>query len=63
MDQTEVSITCPYCWESIVILTDPSVPEQEYVEDCQVCCNPIDIRVQVDHQGAQSVQATNPDDA
>ncbi|WP_027124457.1 CPXCG motif-containing cysteine-rich protein [Gelidibacter mesophilus] len=32
---------CPYCWEEISMLIDYSVPNQTYVEDCEVCCNPI----------------------
>jgi hypothetical protein len=35
------SITCPYCWETIEIALDLSVDEQQYVEDCSVCCQPI----------------------
>ena len=35
------SITCPYCWETIEIALDLSVEEQQYVEDCSVCCRPI----------------------
>jgi len=34
---------CPYCWESISVLLDPSVLNQYLVEDCEVCCNPIEI--------------------
>lgn len=34
---------CPYCWEEISMLLDPSVSNQVYVEDCEVCCNPIEI--------------------
>lgn len=34
---------CPYCWEEISMLLDSSVREQSYVEDCEVCCNPIEI--------------------
>lgn len=34
---------CPYCWEDISILLDPSVEVQKYIEDCEVCCNPIEI--------------------
>ncbi len=34
---------CPYCWEEISMLMDPSVREQTYVEDCEVCCNPMEI--------------------
>lgn len=34
---------CPYCWETISMLLDPSVSNQSYVEDCEVCCNPIQL--------------------
>lgn len=33
---------CPYCWEEISMLLDPSQSTQ-YVEDCEVCCNPIEV--------------------
>lgn len=36
---------CPYCWEEISALLDPSVTEQTYIEDCEVCCNPIELHV------------------
>jgi len=36
---------CPYCWERISILLDPSEAESSYVEDCEVCCRPIEIEV------------------
>lgn len=35
--------TCPYCWETISVLLDLSIGSQSYVEDCEVCCNPISI--------------------
>ena len=44
---TEKPIGCPYCGEIISIFADPSVPEQEYIEDCQVCCRPMILRVTV----------------
>jgi hypothetical protein len=34
---------CPYCGEQISIVVDLSVRRQTYVEDCEVCCNPIEI--------------------
>ncbi|HSI69810.1 MAG TPA: CPXCG motif-containing cysteine-rich protein [Gillisia sp.] len=37
---------CPYCWEEISMLLDPSLTSQSYVEDCEICCNPIQIRVE-----------------
>ena len=33
---------CPYCWETISMLLDPSI-STSYIEDCEVCCNPIQI--------------------
>ena len=37
---------CPYCWEEISMLLDSSITNQTYVEDCEVCCNPIEISTQ-----------------
>jgi hypothetical protein len=38
---------CPYCWEEISMLLDPDMSGEVYVEDCQVCCNPIEIRFEI----------------
>lgn len=35
---------CPHCWQQISMLLDPAY-SQTYVEDCEVCCNPIELRV------------------
>lgn len=51
-----VSIQCPYCWETLETSVDPTVSEQEYVEDCQVCCQPIVLRVVVDDQLVPQVE-------
>lgn len=56
-EQIEQSIGCPYCGESISILVDDSLPEQSYIEDCQVCCRPIVISVAVDVDGDLNVSA------
>ena len=45
------SVDCPYCGETIELVVDTSVDHQEYVEDCSVCCRPIQIRVSVDDDG------------
>lgn len=34
---------CPYCWEEISMLFDTSVRNQTYIEDCEICCNPIEV--------------------
>ena len=51
----EHTISCPYCGELITILVDDSVETQQYIEDCQVCCRPIDIRVAVLENGSCQV--------
>jgi len=40
------TITCPYCWESFSIFIEPSSEVGEgYIEDCYVCCRPIEIYI------------------
>ncbi|TXD84637.1 CPXCG motif-containing cysteine-rich protein [Subsaximicrobium wynnwilliamsii] len=34
---------CPYCWETISMLVDVSQSHQSYIEDCEICCNPIQL--------------------
>ena len=36
-------VHCPYCGEPIELAIDSSAGEQAYVEDCQVCCRPIEV--------------------
>lgn len=43
MFEIEYDFACPYCAAPISMLLDPTVPAQRYVEDCEVCCNPIEI--------------------
>lgn len=44
MDEVEKFFKCPYCLEKISMLLDVSIDEdQTYVEDCEVCCNPIQL--------------------
>jgi hypothetical protein len=42
-----IAAHCPYCGEPIELLVDCTLHEQRYVEDCQVCCRPIDVSVRV----------------
>jgi len=44
----EYFFTCPYCWEEISMVLDLSVTTQTYVEDCEVRCNPIEVRYLVE---------------
>jgi hypothetical protein len=39
---------CPYCGEPVEALLDLSGGDQQYVEDCPVCCRPIIFDLQTD---------------
>lgn len=58
----EVKVQCPYCWESFQLLIDASIETQEYIEDCEVCCRPIDFIVEVDDADQIKVQARLQDE-
>lgn len=58
-----VEIQCPYCGESIAILVDDSAGAQQYIEDCQVCCSPINIAVSFDEDGTALVTAQGENEA
>ncbi len=60
---TPADICCPYCGESIEILIDASAGDQRYIEDCQVCCRPITLSVQVDADGDAQVHAAGENEA
>lgn len=54
--QDEAAYICPACGEEIVFPVDLSAgSDQEYVEDCPVCCHPNVVHVEVDDEGAVSV--------
>ena len=41
---TEFTVTCPYCGEDVEIYVEPDV-RGTLVQDCEVCCNPWQLRV------------------
>lgn len=47
-------VTCPYCGETNLARLDLTAGPQSYVEDCQVCCQPIQLSVRVDEAGLLS---------
>jgi hypothetical protein len=57
-----VRIRCPYCGESVPAEIDCSVDRQSYIEDCTVCCRPIEFAVSVNEQGQPRVQVSRDDD-
>lgn len=54
----EEFFTCPHCWERVSILVDVSRNgTHRFVEDCEVCCNPLDFQVVVEAHSVQSLDA------
>jgi hypothetical protein len=47
MPDTDFTITCPYCGEDVEIYLEPDT-RGVLVQDCEVCCNPWQLRVTVD---------------
>jgi Cysteine-rich CPXCG len=54
----ECNVECPYCGETIGVLIDCSVAEQRYIEDCQVCCRPIEFDVVVTIEGDVDIRVS-----
>lgn len=53
----EKDFCCPYCGETISALIDTSVSHQTYIEDCEVCCRPINIDANINHAGELTIRA------
>ncbi len=54
----DASYDCAFCGETIVVSVDVTAgQEQEYVEDCPVCCRPHLIRVNFDEDGQVTLDA------
>ena len=47
----ETRVACPYCGEVFATMVDCSTGNQRYIEDCPVCCQPIEFQVDVDADG------------
>lgn len=45
------NITCPYCYSQFSTTVDVTGGNQDYYEDCQVCCNPLELFVRIDTDG------------
>lgn len=57
-----VSVICPYCGETFATLADTSAGAQSYIEDCSVCCQPINFYLTVGENGERSSLVVTRDD-
>ena len=47
-NEEEVFFQCPYCMQNVSMLFEQLYGEQSYIEDCEVCCNPIQVRYKIE---------------
>ena len=56
----EISVSCPYCGEPIIVEPEPCDETVECVEDCHVCCRPIVMTIRYSEHGSEvSVRQEN----
>ena len=53
----EHTFTCPSCGEKISMVLDLSVSRHTYIEDCEVCCTPVEISYTVQDDALASFDA------
>lgn len=53
----ELSVTCPSCWERHPVVIDLTDEQRTLIEDCQVCCNPMQISYQLDGNDVTDIGA------
>jgi len=62
MQLIEKEIACPYCGESITVLIDDSTDQQDYYEDCSVCCRPIRLQQNITFEGECQLSVLRDDE-
>ncbi|MFT4801513.1 MAG: hypothetical protein ACI93N_001286 [Flavobacteriaceae bacterium] len=50
----EYYFDCPHCWENQLKMIDSSVSHQNFIEDCQICCNPLEFDLIIQENTLQS---------
>ncbi len=40
---------CPHCWENQLKMIDPSIEKQNFIEDCEFCCNPLEFDLSIEN--------------
>ncbi|EAQ98247.1 CPXCG motif-containing cysteine-rich protein [Congregibacter litoralis] len=62
MELQESQVFCPYCGEPLTILLDSEDSDAEYIEDCQVCCQPMVVTLMSESDGSLSASVRREDE-
>ena len=58
MSLETLSAQCPYCGETIEVDVEPLEEAQSFIEDCSVCCHPIQYEVSTNSEDEIEVIAS-----
>lgn len=58
----ETQYLCPYCGEEIDTFIDTSAGNQHYIEDCSVCCRPIECHLHVYSEDNYALEVKRDDE-
>ncbi len=59
----EAEARCPYCGETLAIFVDEGGGEsQSYIEDCQVCCRPLQVNAHIGPEGRARIRLRRLDE-
>lgn len=50
-------IHCPFCGEKIEVCPDEIEDGDTWIEDCEVCCHPMQLRMVISERGRKTVEA------
>jgi len=53
MELEDLTVQCPYCGEPIDVQIESLPQDQSYIEDCSVCCRPIQFEVTPGENGPE----------
>ncbi|MCK5383340.1 MAG: CPXCG motif-containing cysteine-rich protein [Gammaproteobacteria bacterium] len=56
------TVDCPYCGEPFETSVDSSAGSQQYIEDCPVCCRPIEFHLVIGNDDEIQSLTTRRDD-
>lgn len=57
LNTSECFYDCPYCGEHVSLVVDPELAEEAFIEDCEVCCRPIEFYFRDDGQTSITLDA------
>ncbi|HZE96336.1 MAG TPA: CPXCG motif-containing cysteine-rich protein [Planctomycetota bacterium] len=53
--EDEVDVLCPYCGEPGTVAVTPGEEDDDFVQDCAVCCRPWQVRIRRRRDGTAEV--------